>query len=121
MNMQESSFSQQSMSETEREALLEKARLSGDPYKDSGYFREAEWDMQRLWDNYIWPVIKDLDFTSVLDLACGHGRNSVLLRPHVQKLVLVDINQECVDACQERFKGDDAVTILKTDGISLEG
>jgi SAM-dependent methyltransferase len=67
-----------------------------------GYFHDAEKFMDVQW-GIIYPLIKDLNFESVLDLACGHGRNGEYLREHTKKLYMVDINQSCIDACKERF------------------
>jgi SAM-dependent methyltransferase len=71
-----------------------------------GYFTDAEGAIEKQWDTIIYPIIKDLDFSSVLDLACGHGRNSEYLRRLTKQLHLVDVNQSCIDACRERF-GDE--------------
>jgi ubiquinone/menaquinone biosynthesis C-methylase UbiE len=68
-----------------------------------GYFIDAEPVIELQWNQIIFPLIRDLDFTSVLDLACGHGRNSEYLRHYAKEIHLVDINQSCIDACRERF------------------
>ena len=68
-----------------------------------GYFSAAEAVMQFQWDQLIWPVIKDFDFTSVLELACGHGRNTEYLRRYAKQIDLVDVNQTAIDACKLRF------------------
>jgi len=107
--------------ERSRADLREKARLSGDPFKVSPYYDLAEPDMDRQWETLIWPMIKDLDFSCVLDLAAGHGRNTEKLRICADKVIVVDINQECIDFCRDRFKGDDKITLIKNDGTSLAG
>ncbi|OPY94282.1 hypothetical protein A5906_14620 [Bradyrhizobium sacchari] len=71
--------------------------------RSKGYFHDAEPYMELQWNQIIFPLIRDLDFTSVLDLACGHGRNSEFLRRQTKSLHLVDINQSCIDACRKRF------------------
>jgi ubiquinone/menaquinone biosynthesis C-methylase UbiE len=68
-----------------------------------GYFTDAELVMALQWNELICPLIKDLDFTTVLDLACGHGRNSEYLRRLTKELHLIDINSSCINACRERF------------------
>lgn len=68
-----------------------------------GYFVDAEPVMALQWDKVIYPLIQDLDFTCVLDLACGHGRNTEFLRRFSKEMHLVDINASCIDACRERF------------------
>jgi hypothetical protein len=44
------------------------------------YFSEAERVMSVQWDKGIWPIIKNENFERTLDLSCGHGRNTSLLR-----------------------------------------
>jgi SAM-dependent methyltransferase len=97
-----------------------------------GYFHDAEPFMDLQWNDIIYPLIQDLDFSVVLDLACGHGRNSEFLRKLTKELHLVDINQSCIDACRERF-GDkkdgtrffyhvtdgNHLRMIPTDGVSL--
>jgi len=101
--------------------LLSQARQSGDPFKEAEYFGIAEASMDQLWENLIWPMIHNLDFKCVLDLAAGHGRNSSKLLKYADGLIIVDINQECIDFCKERFRGDQKITFLKNDGLTLAG
>jgi SAM-dependent methyltransferase len=67
------------------------------------YFVHAEEFMPLQWERTIWPIIKDEDFTSTLELACGHGRNTEFLRRHAKSIDLVDVNQTCIEACEGRF------------------
>jgi SAM-dependent methyltransferase len=107
----------------ELDSLHEYAKLSGDPFKDVDleYFEVAENSMEPLWNELIWPMVKHLDFTCVVDLAAGHGRNSAILRRYAKNLIIADINQECIDVCKQRFQGDKNITYLKNDGASLRG
>lgn len=68
-----------------------------------GYFIDAEPFMQAQWDKIIYPLIKELDFSVTLDLACGHGRNSEFLRRYAKTLYMIDINASCIDSCRTRF------------------
>ena len=72
-----------------------------------GYFTAAEPFMAWQWENVIWPIVDGSDFSVVLELAPGHGRNTELLRRHAGEIHLVDVNQSCLDACKARF-GDQA-------------
>jgi SAM-dependent methyltransferase len=67
------------------------------------YFAHAEEFMPMQWERTIWPIIKDEEFTSTLELACGHGRNTEFLRRYAKSIDLVDVNQTCIDACERRF------------------
>ena len=90
----------------------------------TGYFAVAETVMQAQWDNVIFPIIRECDFTSTLELGCGYGRNTERLRQLAKSIVLVDVNQSCLDGCFRRF-GDrlDGCTFeyRKTIGNSLAG
>lgn len=101
--------------------LRHAARASGDPFRESPYYEAAEPDMDEQWRDLIWPMIRDCDFTATVDLAAGHGRNSAKLLEHVESLTIVDINEECLDACRRRFAGDRRVSFVRTDGTSLRG
>lgn len=67
------------------------------------YFAVAEGTMDWQWQNVIWPIIRECDFTSMLDLGCGHGRNVERLRHLAKTIDLVDINESCLSACRKRF------------------
>jgi ubiquinone/menaquinone biosynthesis C-methylase UbiE len=89
---------------------------------DAPYFSYAERSMADFWERIIWPVIKDSDFTTVLELAPGHGRNTEFLRKLASVIHLVDVNQTCIDACRGRFgERKDGCTFLYhvTDGTNL--
>jgi len=96
------------------------AREVGDDWKEGPYYEEAEAGMNADWTSVIWPLIEDCDFTCVVELAAGHGRNSEKLRHPAERLYLVDINQENIDFLQRRFAGTTNITYVQNDGISLE-
>lgn len=103
------------------ETLATAAAISGNPFKESEYFALAEKSMQRHWEYYIAPKIGGRRYELAVDLAIGWGRNTEMLRHMCDKVVGVDINQECIDHCRERFKDADNVSFLKTDGTELKG
>lgn len=72
------------------------------------------------WQDLIWPRIKDFDFSVVVDVAAGFGRNSAKLLPHAGQLIITDINQTCIEACQQRFQRHSNVRFIKNDGKSLK-
>lgn len=74
-----------------------------DAHAEGNYYRDAEPHIQKQWDGVIWPIIQDLDFREVLELAPGHGRNTELLRRLAGSITLVDVNPNCINACRERF------------------
>lgn len=74
-----------------------------DAHTEGGYYASAEPEMDWQWERLIHPVIKDFDFTTVLELAPGHGRNTNKLRELAKEIILVDVNETCIDACRTRF------------------
>jgi ubiquinone/menaquinone biosynthesis C-methylase UbiE len=103
-------------------SLIRLAEDVGKDWKQSpSYYEAAENDMDQQWRDLIWPFIRDCDFTCVVDLAAGHGRNSNKLKDVSKKIYLVDINEENLDYCRKRFALDARFLFLKTDGVSLAG
>jgi SAM-dependent methyltransferase len=92
----------------------------GDIWRDSPYYDMAEPYMEGSWADQIWPYIEGCDFSSVVDLAAGHGRNSAMLLPLCESLWIVDIHQENLDFCRERFGRDPRITYVLGDGMTLE-
>jgi len=68
------------------------------------YYADAEATMEAQWRGLIHPLIQDSDFTTVLELAPGHGRNSAKLVQLSGELHLVDAAATCIRACQKRFR-----------------
>jgi SAM-dependent methyltransferase len=105
---------------TDEEKLLAAARKVGNDWTEGPYYDEAERGMDSQWRTIIWPVIQSCDFTSVVDLAAGHGRNSEKLRHLAKKLYLVDINKENIDFLKNRFLGCKNIVYVHNDGLSLK-
>ncbi len=102
-------------------SLESRARALGENWRDSPYYDRAEPEMERQWAEQIFPLISDCDFSVVVDLAAGHGRNTEKLRHLAGKVYAVDINEANVAFCRERFAGDPRVECLVCDGVSLTG
>lgn len=111
-------------SQAPRSEIEDKAHKSGDMFRQwpyTGYFEAAEPYMDAQWDTLIWPQIRELDFTNVVDFAAGYGRNSTKLREVADHIIIVDINQECIESCRQRFAGDTRFEFIQNDGTSLTG
>lgn len=104
----------------DKEKILTAAKAVGEPWRENAYYDDVEKWMASLWDSCIWRHIKDCDFTTVMDLACGHGRNAVPLGKLASKLYLVDINAENIAYCRQRFAGDARYNFIQNNGVSLE-
>lgn len=90
-------------------------------HPSSPYFDVAEAHTESQWEQ-IWHFIKHFDFSRVLELGPGHGRNTEKLLPHCGEIHLVDVNASCIDECRERFSGYQGACGLQyhtNDGRSL--
>jgi len=75
------------------------------------------------WKSLIAPFLKpfdDIDQTHVLEIAVGHGRMTKILLDASQRVTGVDVLQENIDFCAERFKGEDRLRLIRTDGATLK-
>jgi ubiquinone/menaquinone biosynthesis C-methylase UbiE len=68
------------------------------------YFTDAEQAMAVQWDNIIWPIIKNCDFDTVLELAPGAGRNTERLTEVARVIHAVDLNEYALKRLRERFQ-----------------
>ncbi len=105
-----------------KDKIEEAATYVGNDWKTGSYYDEAERVVETMWEHEVWPIIRkcDCDFSCVLDLAAGHGRNSNKLKDISSKIYIVDINQENIDFCKERFKNDkDRFVFIKNNGTDL--
>ena len=90
-------------------------------HQSNAYFNMAEPHMELQW-KHIWPLIKRFNFTRVLEIAPGYGRNTERLLEHSREIHLVDVNQSCIDKCKERFsdyQGKCKLYFYVNDGHSL--
>jgi SAM-dependent methyltransferase len=72
------------------------------------------------WYGVVLPrIARFLPAGSALEIAAGYGRWTHYLREHCERLTVVDLDEECIEACKRRFAGDDRVTCHVNDGISL--
>jgi ubiquinone/menaquinone biosynthesis C-methylase UbiE len=102
--------------------LEDLAHYSGDPWKPTSvWWQRAETGMPALWNNLVWPFISDCDFTSTLDLAAGHGRNSAQLLKHAKRLTIMDIQSGNIEACRKRFAGESAtIEFVVNNGYDMQ-
>jgi ubiquinone/menaquinone biosynthesis C-methylase UbiE len=67
------------------------------------YFDEAEPHMDAQWSSIIWPIIKDFDFSLVLELGPGAGRNTKKLCPLSKMIYAVDLNSYALEALKKNL------------------
>ena len=85
------------------------ARYCGQPYDD--------WKSS-LAATFLLPYIDGAD---VLEIAPGKGRWSEFMAAQARSLTLVDINENCLDACRQRFASRKNLTYQLGDGLHLPG
>jgi hypothetical protein len=69
----------------------------------NGYFQEAEGLFEGQWQETIWPLIKDFDFGSILELSPGGGRNTEKLSTLTSRLIAVDYNEYALEQTRARL------------------
>ena len=73
------------------------------------------------WWGTLYPRVRHyLPASVILEIASGHGRWTQFLVEHAERLIGVDLAQECVDVCEERFHGMANVEFHANDGRSLD-
>lgn len=103
------------------EELRQQAQREGQIWEGSEYFALAEHDMDAQAEVIILPFVQDCDFSVVVDLAAGHGRNSERLAKVSQRLIVVDILEDNIRRCRERLGHLEHLEFMVNDGVSLSG
>lgn len=88
----------------------------GDEWKDQAKFCKQSYEdwKKSLIDTFMFPYIHKQ--SSVLEIACGHGRWTEFLLKVAKEVFAVDVRQKFLDFCKERFKGATNLNlILKTE------
>ena len=88
--------------------------------------RGDEWSQpwggtQYLWNITIFPRIQSfLPSKNILEIAPGFGRCTQFLKAFCDNLIVVDISERCIQACQERFQDFNNIEYHINDGKSLD-
>src|SRR4051812_41608893 len=73
------------------------------------------------WFGSIHPRIHSfLPTTTILEIAPGFGRWTNYLKNYCEHLIVVDLAENCIRACKERFAGNSNISYYVNDGRSLE-
>ena len=67
------------------------------------YFQEAEASFGNQWESIIWPLVKAFDFSTVLQLAPGAGRNTQKLCTIATRIIAVDYNEYALEQTRVRL------------------
>ncbi|WP_019505374.1 Stf0 family sulfotransferase [Pleurocapsa sp. PCC 7319] len=89
---------------------------------DTPYYDNVENIATQQWKNIIHPFIKDfsIDYGNVLELAVGHGRITNILLEISEQVIGVDVLQENIDFCSERFQNCSNLKLLKNNGVTIK-
>lgn len=80
-----------------------------DAHRETAYYEQAEKTdaLCTFWnkDSIFYQMFQTLDLNCVVELACGHGRHVPLYAQNAAKVILVDILNENIEICKNRFHG----------------
>jgi SAM-dependent methyltransferase len=109
-----------SMPDDPEGTLKAKAAYSGDPWVPGNeYFTHAEPHMDPLWKHLVYPFLDGCVFAQTVDLACGHGRNTLKLLPLATALIGLDIQPGNIEVCRRRFAGSPGARFECNSGYDL--
>ena len=88
----------------------------------NSYFEQAENEQGIFWslDSTFYNMFQKLDLSRVIELACGHGRHVTNYLDRATEITLVDILQENIDFCRERFGDNEKIKFYKNNGYDLK-
>lgn len=93
-------------------------------YNDN-WFNKAELKdaVDMFWNgggSVFYQEFRKLDLQNVIELACGRGRHVPHYIDKAEKITLVDILEENMIICRERFKDSNKIEYYKNNGYNLE-
>lgn len=73
------------------------------------------------WNGVLRPRINQhIPAKRIVEIACGYGRWTQYLKDYCEELIVVDLSEECIEACKKRFRDCDHIQYFVNDGKSLE-
>lgn len=73
------------------------------------------------WHGSIFPRIhRFLPGATILEIACGFGRWTHYLKDHCERLIAIDLSEQCIEGCRKRLAGYDHISYFVNDGKSLD-
>lgn len=88
---------------------------AGDEWSGPWGSSEAQW-----WGTLLPRLHAFVPAATILELGPGHGRWSQYLKRLCDELILVDLAENCIEACRARFAADHHIAYHVNDGKSLE-
>lgn len=99
-------------------------KLIADDWKQHDYYEHAEKSLSPFWDkdSIFYKHFNSLDLSNVVELACGHGRHVPQYINEAGAISLVDVNNENIDFCKNRFKDyTNKITFFVNQGSDFSG
>jgi len=91
---------------------------------DNDYYKNVdnEKDLDIFWgiNSPFYGMFKQLDLSNVIELACGEGRHVCKYLESAGHIVLVDILENNLEVCKERYKESDKISYYCNNGNNLE-
>lgn len=88
------------------------------------YFEAAEHDasMNQFWDqnSKFYEMFQQLNLSNVIELAVGRGRHVLQYIERANQVTVVDILQENIEFCKDRFKNYDKIHYYTNNGYNIE-
>ncbi len=91
-------------------------------WDDAGEIWSSAWGGASMqWYGTILPrIYAFLHGPTILEIAPGFGRWTRFLKDYCNNLIVVDLSEKCIKACQERFAGCSHITYFVNNGKSLD-
>lgn len=105
------------------DALTEETLTVAQRWARTPYYDSVEGLARTQWSKIILPFLGEspIDMTHTLELAVGHGRMTEILLTQADFVTGVDVLQENIDFCANRFTGRTNIKLIKNDGVRLNG
>ncbi len=88
--------------------------------KDGDEWSEPWGNTEKQWYKLILPMINScVPANTILEIAPGHGRCTSYLKDLAQKLIIVDLNSNCIDYCKRIFKKSTNIEYHTNNGRNL--
>ncbi len=86
------------------------------------YFSKAEDGLGMFWamDSVFYRMFAELDLSNVIELACGRGRHVTQYVNEADHIVLVDILQNNINFCKNRFSEYENISYYCNNGYNLK-
>lgn len=88
------------------------------------YFDDAEKQdsLNVFWNDNspFYCYFRELDLSNIIELACGRGRHVQKYLDDAEKITLVDIVENNIKYCKERYKDNEKITYYCNNGYNLE-